>query len=430
MTVSVSNKITIENFVVIKKAEIDIKDINIIIGPQANGKSLIAKLIYYFNSLSKVFRESVEKDFSKEALDEDVVAKFYERFPSYLWERDKFKIEYICGNVEISISNKKGKSKKDSANLVVEYGSHLFSYLEGEAKKYHEIMQNRKISNIRNIGIENFIKLESSFKSTRDRQKKFNPIYFGDSLFVPAGRSFFAILHKNIFTIMSQNINVDPLIKEFGSFYEGVKSNFAGDDDLEEELEPLYKDAFNAIAKGQYLYDDEKDWIVSPNGLKTNLTDTSSGQQESIPLLLALTIYPQLRNLFDIEHMIFIEEPEAHLFPTAQGDVISLLSSIYAEFKTRFFITTHSPYVLAALNNMIQAGEVAKNGKLSQEEFREINGGGEPISYENISGYTIEDGVARSIMDEEFKIIGGYSLDEVSSHFQDVMNAVLERDVL
>ena len=43
-------KIEIKDFVGIKDITIEIKQINILIGPQASGKSIIAKLIFYFKN--------------------------------------------------------------------------------------------------------------------------------------------------------------------------------------------------------------------------------------------------------------------------------------------------------------------------------------------------------------------------------------------
>jgi len=44
-------KIVIKNFGAIPDAEIEIKNILILIGEQASGKSTIAKLIYFFKSI-------------------------------------------------------------------------------------------------------------------------------------------------------------------------------------------------------------------------------------------------------------------------------------------------------------------------------------------------------------------------------------------
>ena len=78
------------------------------------------------------------------------------------------------------------------------------------------------------------------------------------------------------------------------------------------------------VVQGDYEYKDEQDWLVIKDK-KVNLANASSGQQESLPMLLVLCIYPFFRDGRD-SSMYFIEEPEAHLFPTSQGYIISILS--------------------------------------------------------------------------------------------------------
>ncbi len=42
-------KLTIDNFLVLSKVDIPIKKINIVIGPQSVGKSIIAKILYFIS---------------------------------------------------------------------------------------------------------------------------------------------------------------------------------------------------------------------------------------------------------------------------------------------------------------------------------------------------------------------------------------------
>ena len=49
-------KLIIDNFKQITHAEIEIKDFLLLIGPQASGKSTIAKLIYFFKFLQQFYR--------------------------------------------------------------------------------------------------------------------------------------------------------------------------------------------------------------------------------------------------------------------------------------------------------------------------------------------------------------------------------------
>ena len=47
-----AEKFIVKNFVGIKELEIDVKRINILIGPQASGKSVCAKLFFTLKTLS------------------------------------------------------------------------------------------------------------------------------------------------------------------------------------------------------------------------------------------------------------------------------------------------------------------------------------------------------------------------------------------
>ena len=61
---------------------------------------------------------------------------------------------------------------------------------------------------------------------------------------------------------------------------------------------------------------------------------------------------------------VFLEEPEAHLFPSTQKDIMYDLVKILNRNKwSSIFITTHSPYILSSLNNLIAAYDVLRKKK-------------------------------------------------------------------
>jgi len=254
---------------------------------------------------------------------------------------------------------------------------------------------------------------------------------FSASTFIPATRSFFANLQKNIFTFLASNLDIDPYLRDFGQLYEQskrfYKSGLFRHSKLKKKdntnLRNRLENHLKLVIAGDYEYNDEQDWIVA-KGKKINLANASSGQQESLPMLLTLCVWPMLRNTgFE---MFFIEEPEAHLFPTSQGNIVSILTLLSKTVDTNFFLTTHSPYILSAINNFILADNIVnKQKKLSLDEFIDINGSGLPIAFNDISAYTIDNGVLQSIKDKEFEMVGGEILDSVSEHYQDVMNKLL-----
>ncbi|EOA6595343.1 TPA: AAA family ATPase [Vibrio vulnificus] len=418
--------LTIRNFLVIKKADVKINKINILIGPQANGKSVIAKLSYFFNSISSTINESVRLNKNKRELESDIFSSFEAKFPRYTWDGSNFSISYSFENVSFTLEGKRNNRGKTTLSL--KYDECFNKYIKSCKKQYQKALNElrnseqggRYINRERHLFYERIVEghIESKYTDV-----------FKESAFVPASRSFFANLQKNIFTFLASNLDIDPYLKEFGSLYESSK-RWYNMTYITKHRAALYgelKLGLTHIVGGDYSYQEEQDWILLKNG-KVNLANASSGQQEALPMLLVLSTWPlvQFTSSDRSRRKLFIEEPEAHLFPTSQSRIVSLLSSLYSKADTDLFITTHSPYILSALNNLILAGDKVNEGKVSEQDIVEINGSGSPVSYEDVSAYTICNGELKSITDDEFRMIGAEMLDEVSSHFEKVMNSLLE----
>jgi predicted ATPase len=97
------------------------------------------------------------------------------------------------------------------------------------------------------------------------------------------------------------------------------------------------------ILSGNYLRENDKDYLVHSDGRKINISYASSGQQESLPLVLMLNY---LQIFISNKVVVFIEEPEAHLFPSAQKKIVELIAATFnanPERDIQFIITTHSP---------------------------------------------------------------------------------------
>ena len=123
------------------------------------------------------------------------------------------------------------------------------------------------------------------------------------------------------------------------------------------------------------------------------------------------------RSVYRSFHM-FVEELEQNLFPKAQFELVKLLVGLLKQmenkstgYKSSVFLTTHSPYVLTALNVMMLASVAYEKSPgrvkdLGLEEYVLPSG-----SY---SAYCIKDGRFESIVDEEYDFIKGDFLDSVS----------------
>ncbi|OQX02455.1 MAG: hypothetical protein BWK80_57815, partial [Desulfobacteraceae bacterium IS3] len=213
--------------------------------------------------------------------------------------------------------------------------------------------------------------------------------------------------------------DIDPLIKAFGFNYEKLKKFY----DIGSKVSGVRNKIISlaeVILAGKYRYENEQDWITHKNK-KINLANASSGQQEALPMLMILSVFPLLIKKYNA--LFFIEEPEAHLFPISQKHIVSIIALIYNQRKDNFVITTHSPYILTAINNLILASEVSK--EKSPEEVGKIIDLDCAVRYEDVKAYTIRQGIVESIMDEENRLIGPTVIDSVSDEFDNVFDALI-----
>ena len=215
--------IEINGFLTIDHANFEIRKINILIGAQAQGKSVIAKLAYFFKSFfSDIFILSIQKFETKRDIDKKCLTQFEQIFPRYSWANQEFSIVYKNGDYEVSIIRTKAGNKYTLK----------FNYCK-ELADFH-----KKLKNCYKLALDEFdarVEQENE-KKTRRREWVFHetiPEKIHDSLFsnvfkraifIPASRSFFANLQKNIFSFLASNIDIDPFIKEFGSRYEQSKA--------------------------------------------------------------------------------------------------------------------------------------------------------------------------------------------------------------
>lgn len=131
------------------------------------------------------------------------------------------------------------------------------------------------------------------------------------------------------------------------------------------------------------------------------------------------TVFKKLQNRSSYRsfHM-FIEELEQNLFPKAQFELVKMLVGLLKQmdkkdtgYKSTVFLTTHSPYVLTALNVMML---VSAAYELSPDKVNDLGLEDYVLPKGAYSAYYIKDGRFESIIDEEYGFIKGDFLDSVS----------------
>ena len=423
-------KIIIKNFLLFKDIEMPIKKFNLLIGEQASGKSLLAKLVYFFRGIGRKILVSCSEGLAYEDFVSTLSNDFVELFPVTYWnEKKSFCISYYYDSEEICITIKSDRRKTIK---------HSFIFSNELMELYNQCLK------INSDYREEFLKLESddddkfgldSFAVKIDIRRKISkkmevyPKLVDSVEFIPSSRSFFSVLEKNSFSLLTGNkLSIDPFMKNFGVTFQNMKNYYKNFfyRNGEVDSDNVIKNYFQDVLKGEYQEIDGEDWLVGKN-YKVSFSRASSGQQEAFPLMLILSVMGGVKRSLSLD-LLFIEEPEAHLFPNAQSKVISVLLLLSHKFDTNFFITTHSPYVLSALNNSIYANELIRKEKMITEEFIKLSEGSYPINFEDISAFAIENGRLVDIKDNEYKMIGGDILDNVSNEFGRVMDQLMELD--
>ena len=194
-------KISIKNFGPLENVEMEVKDLLVLIGPQASGKSTISKSIYFFKSLKDDLMGyvigSIEKnDFEKPlgTFAKKNRAKFLDFWgPSHHFDNMYLKYEY-GENTSISVSLK-GKYVDPDFSAV--FKDKFFELIERATVFATQI--NKRDS--RFLSSSDILSLESEKRVFLSNiQQLICGIFFDDHdlVFIPAGRSLLATLSDQL----------------------------------------------------------------------------------------------------------------------------------------------------------------------------------------------------------------------------------------
>lgn len=400
----IKEKLIIKNFAGFDHIEIDLKPINIFIGPQAAGKSVIIKLVYFFKSYIYDLGGGAYQVLGAEKFNKQQISYFLKYFPPISWGNKVFEIEYYQSNSFIKVKREENSISFSFSQDLIELNSTLNIELESIKKRQRDKLEV-------NLSKESILeKLKKSFLDKQDIQNSMQ-------VFIPAGRSFFSNVKNNIFSIVQGDNTLDPFLVNFGSFYEIAK------DEIDRAVENnSFFNLYNQIIQGQYTKIKDEDFLTLKDGRTVSLRNASSGQQEAFPLLSFLYFV----NFIQFSISLHIEEPEAHLYPDAQKKIVQLLAQVYNTQNKQLFITTHSPYILASFNNLIEAGNIIKTKPGSADKVYKIIPKEEVLSIDDLIAYSIKDGKKEILLDKENNLISQNILDDVSNDISKEFNALLD----
>jgi predicted ATPase len=380
----------IENFLSISYMEWKIQRLNVITGDMAAGKSLCMKLLKFFedtipNLLSSGY-ECFCKNMNKDNYFKHIAVKFNNIFTFLVTDPPKqkrFTITYTFSYNEEKFDMIIEGSNEE--NIVVKS-----SYIEKLLQEWGNLLQNNKeLSAEKPEDLKEDSLIE--FKNTlyNDVLKKFDGNFPVGTAFVPASRAAL---------VVSSNYS-DYYLRKYNELL-GIVLSKQGKNDRN----------VNDILKAQIIINDEL-YLKSNDDRIVPINKASSGQQEIVFALMQLDRLGNNGYKYGKSLSLFIEEPSAHLFPLGQMQIINYIVQVYNDLKktdkpVRFFITTHSPYILNSLNNILRKGALLKKYPDKAEIINRDEKVAETpvLSAEEVSAYFIEaDGKGEDMFDPEDK---------------------------
>ncbi len=363
-----------------------------------------------------------EKTF--DAFSDELKAKFVELFPISAWGPSKFKIIFKAVDMEVRISRGSYNEEVNNNIRIVMSPSIKLLYKEAldlvkSAPKEAKSGRHRAVNDF-----EVMWKIRDQVSILARRQ--FATSFPSNLTFIPAGRSFFTSLGKAFAAFDGRFI--DPITARFGRMYSSmVGEGFYVDSPKSREI----VDDLAQILGGEISRQNDRVTIKCADGREIPVSALSSGQQEILPLLVAfefLTVFTRhAQGKSKLPEITIIEEPEAHLFPSAQSRLVQALVGFVNTSPNRvLLLTTHSPYVLSKINNLIKAGDLdTKLPKQSIAKLADIIPRRSRLAPGSIRAYAIKDGVTVSIIGEEGLIEADY-LDEISNEIGTEFAKLLE----
>ena len=414
-------KIIVHRLGPVEHCELEINDFMIFTGPQASGKSTIAKSVFFFKNIRKLFVSQIRKHYTvlsylphdnsielslKGRLLREVRANFLQIFGSTWCMPNDMQLQYyFTEDVYIKVSLKEDPI---SPNYIwIEFSESLSDFLKH---------------------IENEMKGKLIYTDISFFSEEIDQFFEDDEeiVYVPAGRSMITLLSTQLNYIYSsmddeQKRTIDYCTRNYMERILQLKASFSlspeqmiaqqlnlTDVKINKKLLYLMAEMMHQILGGEYrsINGDERLMISDDHYVKINFA--SSGQQESVWILNVIFYYI----LHNKKTYFIIEEPESHLFPNAQKLITEFIAMAQNNGQNGVFITTHSPYILGTINNLLYANKISSF--VNREELQQIITQNKWISFEKLSAFYIEKGIAQECVDREFEAIQNEVIDGAS----------------
>lgn len=410
-------KLVIKNIGAIKHIEFEVNRINVFMGPQSSGKSTISKILCHCQWVEKTcfLNEKELENYQKQDVFYDSLIECH-KLDGYFHKNASIKYEGEAMTITYTHSSKKTTIKlKDK--MVFSYpkicyipsernfvaGVHNFSkYNEGNNVLLHfayDWLDAKE--DIKKLDLSNILSRNVSYENINDKDYIFDN---GSKLLLTnasSGVQSVLPLYQTITYMLSNIYNKQRILSPSK---EMAKNEFS------KEITYIA----TMIASGESIGKFKKysNILISIFKILESFDVKAIKRLEDLPPKeLSYNIHNAIHiieRLFDYRFtQLFIEEPEQNLFPDTQQDFVYWLLEIMQKDKEHSaVITTHSPYILFALNNCMMGGLVRDD--IPQKKILDFASHSAWINPKLVSIFELDNGDIRRVQDEDGIIEDNY----------------------
>ncbi|KAF3978185.1 MAG: ATP-binding protein [Methylococcales symbiont of Iophon sp. n. MRB-2018] len=390
-------RLTIKNIGVIKKADINLSGLTVIAGENDSGKSTVGKLMFAIIKAISKYKSELEE--SKENNIKQAVEKIYfsirrELFSSNEDSKELFHPHYFIAEID-SLGIKAIDSRIDYLKENGVYNDKekkLFADLEGIINQNYdknsvikrafekvtysefkgEITSKKTQQSSVTISEEDYTILTVEYdKNTLSEFNLRDEFYFNDSVIIETpmilNLSESIRNSKSLFTPQDKQTRLHSLDRANVAFHTKDLETKLRDSAYEENLffNPEDNDLYGKITgiiNGKIKFVKERnEFVYFKNKESHSITNVASGIKSFGILQMLLSV-----DFLDERTLIVLDEPEVHLHPNWQlkyAEIITLL--VKKDFNV--LVTTHSPYMIEALEKYSEQYEVGANFYLAED---------------------------------------------------------------
>lgn len=407
-------KLIIQNIgPITKPTTINLKRFNFFIGPQSSGKSTIAKILSTILWIEKEACTTLSEDVLPEGVSfKDFVENFH-RMHKYInettsivkYESDYISCSYEQGNfilhlkpdnnykrIKVSYmpSDRNVVTMKDLEKRNLEptnFRSFLFDWLD--CNKHYD---SKHKADILDLNVKYYYDAKQNEK--QDKIVHQNGATYDLSLYDAS---------SGLQSVVPMIVLIDYLTSQYFETY-AKETSFERENQSRNRLQKLIE-----------LYLDANPEESVSDTYKRYRSLAQDGDENALQKVTRM--FNHFQRLTNPDSIFFIlEEPEQNLFTRTQVDVLyQILSSCNREHKSSATVTTHSPYILSAVNISLLAGKLRSMG-VPDKELEKIIPIDSVISDGDAGVFAVGNGTCKSIVDRETGLINQNELDIASEY--------------